>query len=267
MVHKFTKVGAPIFGVGFLIILLTGIIGLAIPPFTLGTGWIEQNQTVSGYSTLDVVAVTQVSHPLFTTTRVSIEISATTYFECNISLVYESVDGLTSAVIRGPSFIAGNFESITYDFNSMIGNSASSRGFSLLVRLENKLNSDITVLRTQASISFSLFTFIIPGIIAVIGLVLIVLGFVKGKSAPSIKQPKPVAGWEPTLQWGGTSGGSTSSRRPKMAIKSTGKAKEPQKTVVKKAAPSGGSQTTCKFCGKQVPANAFFCPHCYGKLR
>ncbi len=268
MVHKLAKIGGAVFGVGFLIILLTGVIGVAIPPFKLGTGWVDQNQNVNGHSELDITAVSQVSHPFFTLCEVKITLTSESSFECYLSLVYESTDGQISSDIGFSGQISGGgFDTVSYTFSTMISNAASARGYALLIRVQNSMGSQIQVTRTQASITFSMFAFIFPGIIALIGIVLIILGFVKGKSTPSIKQPKPVSGWEPTLQWGGGSSGSAS-RRPKMAIKSSDKkTPQPKKTVVKKAVPAGGSQTSCKFCGKQVPTTAFFCPHCYGKLR
>ena len=267
MVHMFTKIGGAVFGVGFLIILLTGIVGVAIPPFTLGTGWVVQDQYVNGHSELDITAVSQVSHPFFTLCEVKITITSDSSYQCYLALVYESRDGLISSDIGFSGEISGAaLEIQTYTFSTMISNAASARGYSLLIRVQNSLGSQIQVTRTQASITFSMFALIFPGIITLIGGVLIIFGFMKGRGAPSIKQPKPVSGWEPTLQWGGSSG--STSRRPKMAIKSSDKkAPQPKKTVVKKVTPAGGSQTSCKFCGKQVPTTAFFCPHCYGKLR
>ena len=111
----------------------------------------------------------------------------------------------------------------------------------------------------------------LPALITIIGLVVTVLGFTVLKGGPAVPKRKAVApgGWEPTLQWGGGAAGTggTETKRPRMAIKSAKSPKTTKKKVVRKAVPAGGATQSCKFCGKSVPASAFFCPNCYGKLR
>ncbi|UCG90222.1 MAG: zinc ribbon domain-containing protein, partial [Candidatus Heimdallarchaeota archaeon] len=145
---------------------------------------------------------------------------------------------------------------------SGISASYAAQGFNLQVRIDNQDPTEVKLIASRVDVSYTLFAQILTAIIAIVGLILTVLSFIMGRG-PRVPKAKPApGGWEPTLQWGGGA-----AKQPKMAIKSTAAAPKKTKKVVKKAAPAAGAQQACKFCGKPVPASAFFCPHCYGKLR
>lgn len=147
----------------------------------------------------------------------------------------------------------------TRSFQFTIVAPASTNAYTLRLRIQNTGSNDVTLGSRLILITPSLFSTIFPLLFAIIGLILTIVGFIK--RGPAAPKPRAVpGGWEPTLQWGGGTG-----KQPKMAIKSTTAApKKTPKKVVKKAA---AGEQSCKFCGKPVPASAFFCPHCYGKLR
>ncbi|UCE12778.1 MAG: zinc ribbon domain-containing protein [Candidatus Heimdallarchaeota archaeon] len=146
----------------------------------------------------------------------------------------------------------------TRSFQFTVVAPSSTDEYTLKLRIQNTGSNDITLGSRLVLVTPSLFSTILPILFVIIGLILTIVGFIK--RGPAVPKPRPApGGWEPTLQWGG------GAKQPKMAIKSETAAPKPtQRKVVKKAA--AGDQS-CKFCGKSVPASAFFCPHCYGKLR
>ncbi|MFX0173806.1 MAG: hypothetical protein ACFE9L_18135 [Candidatus Hodarchaeota archaeon] len=171
--------------------------------------------------------------------------------------------------LRGGSFDGSESESKRKSITVLLLPPATSSDFSLYLEVNNNGGSSITISDTYVQVTFTLYAWILPGIVAIAGLIITFLGLRQARKAPRVpKRPKVTPGWEPTLQWsGGAKGAQTTEKRPKMAIKSTKAAKPAKKTVVRRAAPTSGAQASCKFCGKSVSATAFFCPHCYGKLR
>lgn len=268
MASKLMIAGLPLLLLGIILFSISTFQLLLIPPFGYSTGNFEQNRNISGNNDADVSIVNGISHPLFVIVKVSFNLYSNNRINCKANLVYESSDGnvyepifTDSKTLDGDS---GTWES--FSISTQIGPSYAGRGFNLYIRIENDGVSTVTLGNTKADLTLTLFGTVFPGIIALAGVVLVIIGIIKRRkpSAPKAKAAAAAPGaWEPTLQWGGGAGGQ---KQPKMAIKSTN-VKKKTKTVVKKAAPPGGAQQACKFCGKQVPSSAFFCPHCYGKLR
>ncbi|MCK4849549.1 MAG: zinc ribbon domain-containing protein, partial [Candidatus Heimdallarchaeota archaeon] len=215
--------------------------------------------------------------PFFTSVKVSVLLQSDSPYTCEIVLMYESNSipiareiGGTAKNIENQGGV-GVYKQIT--ITAMISPEAASEDFTISLKLRNTGAGIITVSHRRVDVVYSLFGLVLPGLIILIGLVLTVVSFVIGKkSSPRTRKRATPGGWEPTLQWSGGSGASksknsSSKKRSKMAISSI-KGKSGKKTkIVKRSVPQGGAQVGCKFCGKQVAQSAFFCPHCYGKLR
>ncbi len=200
-------------------------------------------------------------HVLWVSIRVTFILEDATDYDCTVTLLYDS-ENLRNQPISQP--INYNEQPgrgyLQKTISTTIMPPASSTTFNLYLDIEND-GDDIRVGDRLVLATYSLWATVLPVIIAIAGLVVTVVGVVTSRK-PSVPKAKAVpGGWEPTLQWGGGA-----AKQPKMAIKSTAAQPKKAKKVVKKAAP-GGAQQACKFCGKPVPTSAYFCPHCYGKLR
>jgi hypothetical protein len=257
--------GIPLILIGILIFSLSTFQLFLLYPFGYSTGNVEYNRSISINNDADIAIIEGVSHPLFVIVKVSFNMRSNSRIDCLVNLVYQSSDGNIYEPIftDGKTLDAESDIWKSFSLSTQIGPTAAGRGFDLFLRIDNNGGSSVTLGNVQVSLTFTLFGTVLPGIIVLAGVVLVIIGFIKGRG-PSVPKAKPApGGWEPTLQWGGGAGGQ---KQPKMAIKSPGAPKTTKK-VVRKAAPAGGAQQACKFCGKPVQSSAFFCPHCYGKLR
>lgn len=153
----------------------------------------------------------------------------------------------------------------------------ASRSFSLYLRInceptggdpQNEYTGSLYLEKCEMEVIYTLFAMVLPPITALIGSIVCIGGFIINyRKLTAGPKPREVpAGWEPSLKMA-TAFEAKEKKAPKMAIKPTKSEVKPAKKVAKKAVPKGGPQQVCKYCGKNVPASAFFCPHCYGKLR
>jgi hypothetical protein len=279
MISRVSIIGIPIFLVGLVLLLLFTVIGVAIGPFIV-TGEKIYPQVTIQPSTSETVEIMQGgaeigTHPLHVIIKAHFIIQYSGDYNCRVSILYvPSEPGSQSEFLRiGVEMDGDNIRN--WEQKSLSGTvppGYASRRYRVNLEIENLGSSDIRIGERLVELRFTLYSTVLPALLAVIGLIVTILGFTVFKGGPAAPRRKVVTpgGWEPTLQWGGGSSSSTeptSAKRPKMAIKSTKPAKTGQKKVVRKAGPSGGAQQSCKFCGKNVPTSAFFCPHCYGKLR
>ncbi|MFX1285774.1 MAG: hypothetical protein ACFFB5_19190 [Promethearchaeota archaeon] len=257
---------------GFLFVLfslLFPVIGISLYPFYVTTGSQdrrEANLYINGNDDAEIALVTDV--PRTPLPIMGVQVKASFYlrsdedWECDVKLIHEDENHGQTEIPKTGKTIRGDADEqkLTTIYTSL--NAEHSQGFILKVRIVNQEPSQIQLITSRVDISYTLFAQIFPIILTIVGLILTVVGFVTGRGPQVPKARAAPGGWEPTLQWGGGA-----AKQPKMAIKSTTAAPKKVKKVVKKAAPAGGAEQTCKFCGKPVPASAFFCPHCYGKLR
>ena len=273
MANKLMIAGIPLLIIGILIFTLSTFQLVPLPLVVASTGDYQQNLQIPSGGTRDALVVRDVSHPLFVLVKVSFNLRSQSDIHCKVNLVYESTDGNTvQEIFQNPQYKDGDgdwdtFQ--TFSVSTQIGPSYAAKGFSLKLRIENTGDDPVTLGVTKGYFTFTLFASVFPAIFAIVGLALVIIGTVMSRK-PAVAKPKPApGGWEPTLQWGGGAAAGTQPTRkqPKMAIKSTKAPKKVTKKVIRKAAPAAGAQQACKFCGKPVSASAFFCPHCYGKLR
>jgi hypothetical protein len=280
MVSKVSIVGIPIFLVGLVLLLLFTVIGLVIFPFGTTGARVDGNIIISPSTSQSVDIIEGGAeigtHPLQVFVKANLIIMFTGDYSCRVSVIYSpSEPGAQTGFLRtGVSWNGNNPNNNEQrSITCTVPASYAGRRYSIYLEIENLGTSDITIGQRMIELRWSLYSTYLPILIVIIGLIVTILGFTVlkgGPAAPKRKKAVTPGGWEPTLQWGGgssTSSGATTGKRPKMAIKSTKAVKSGQKKVVKKVVPKGGAQQSCKFCGKNVPASAFFCPSCYGKLR
>ncbi len=253
---------------GFLFVLFSLLfptIGASLYPFYVTTGSQDRNNSIISHRESEIALVEGI--PRTPIPIMGVQIKASFYldsnidWECNVSLIHE-VDGDTTDIPSTTKFYSGDGEDpVLATIFTSLSAGYSSQVFNIIVRIENNGASTINLVASRVDISYTLLAQILPLIIGIVGLILTIVGFITTRG-PKVPKAKPApGGGEPTLQWGGGA-----AKQPKMAIKSTAAPKKTKK-VVKKATPAAGAQQACKFCGKPVPASAFFCPHCYGKLR
>lgn len=263
--------------VGILSFSVINIFGMAIPPFG-GRTQEEISSVQIGASLEDVVFIGAVPEhpvfPFFTNVKAIFILQSDFPYSCDVVLMFESASVPIAQEIGGTRSISeqgGGNKQIT--ITTMITPQAASESFTIRLKLDNTGSSTITVATRRVDVVYTIFGMGIPGLLMLIGIIITVVSFVKGKkSDPEVKKRASPGGWEPTLQWSGASGASgskskTGKKKSKMAISSTKVKGGKKPKIVKKAVPLGGAQVGCKFCGKQVAKSAFFCPHCYGKLR
>jgi hypothetical protein len=276
MVSKVTIIGIPIFLVGLIVLTLFTFVGVNLFPFwtTTNTEYGKEAtefEIISPFNieTIDLHVENLPSHPtqVVIKARFIIGPDSGSGYSCNITLMYYgSIEGRIAKdlIIDRPEMNSLEEQSITG--NVPLG--YSSRSYSIKIEVINTGSNPIRITNRLVEMRFSLYSTYIPAIISLIGVVVIILGLTVLKGEPSVAKRKAVApgGWEPTLQWGGgtSTTSTTPKKKPKMAIKST---KTPTKKKATPTTKGGGGQQACKFCGKNVPSSAFFCPHCYGKLR
>jgi hypothetical protein len=265
---------------GILLLSLINIAGIAVPPFGGRTGTLA-NFVPVGASLEGTVTVGDVpEHPImpfYTNIKATFLLQSDSSYSCVITLMFESESIPIAQEIPGtqknidePGGV-GEYKQVT--ITTMISPQAASEPFTISLKLNNIGSNTITVATRRVDVVYYFFGLLVPGLLALIGIVLTVLSFVKGKkSSPEVKKRAAPGGWEPTLQWSSGSGGSksktkSSKKQSKMVISSSKGSSGTKTKMVKKTVPQGGAQVGCKFCGKQVPQNAFFCPHCYGKLK
>lgn len=280
MISRVSIIGIPIFIVGLILLLLFTVIGVAMGPFIVTGNKLVTTVEIqpSTSETVEIIPDGAIigAHPLHVIIKTTFIIQYSGDYNCRISVVYSPSDpGLQTGLLRNAVEMYGNHPQ-NHEQRSISGTvppSYATRSYRVYLEIENRGVSSITIGERLVQIRFTLYSTILPAILTIIGLIVTILGltvFKGGPAAPKRKAAATPGGWEPTLQWGSgssTSTEQTTTKRPKMAIKSPKPAKTKQKKVVRKAVPSGGAQQSCKFCGKKVPASAFFCPHCYGKLR
>ncbi|MHA2238435.1 MAG: hypothetical protein ACXAB2_08730 [Candidatus Hodarchaeales archaeon] len=273
MASRLRIIGIVVLILGLFLGVLLNIAWVTFPPFGGKTSQVLTPELINSGADRNINVGTVPSHPFFVNIKATFLLSADNAYGCNVELVYYTPE-------QGEVGIPGT--QTTYDESSgtdgykqysisvMINPGAASGGFDIRLRVDNYGSSPITIANRQLNIVLGLFGILVPLVFAVTGLIMTAVSFIR-KGEPGVKKKRvaPSTGWEPTLQWGGGTGTATKGekKKPRMAI-STQKGKAGQKRkVVKKVVPKGGAQVSCKFCGKQVPGNAFFCPHCYGKLR
>lgn len=278
MVSKLSKIGIPIFLSGIVLFLLFTVIGVGIFPFSFSSSRADTLTVAPGNT--EIIELSESNRhlptfPLWAFVKTSFDISSFNDLIFNTTLRYdgnfqqELVQDTTIEI--NPS---GGTELIFITKRNVITltPAATSSSYTFTYEIENLGVGTLTIEDRSITVQYSLFTAIFPLLVALIGIIVFIVGFIVSRGKPSTSKRKkqvttPSGGWEPTLQWGGGSAttGTTKTKKPRMAIKSTKTSGKTTKKAVQR--PTGGAQTSCKFCGKNVPSSAFFCPSCYGKLR
>ncbi len=274
MASKLSVLGIGLAIIGILVFSLFNIVWIVFPPFGGRTSDVTNEVTISaGTSDGEALVGTVPASPLMLNLKVVFIFSADNAYSCDFQLFlkndnYPHPGAALEGTLRSydkPDGTSGKQISLSFFDPLSIGES-----FDIYIKVNNYGSSTIRIL-TRRVVVVQFLGVLTPILLLLSGAIVAVVGLRQGKAPkPKRRKATPASGWEPTLQWGGGSSGakpSTNKKRPKMAISSTKPKSSQKKTVVKKAVPKGGAQAGCKFCGKSVPSNAFFCPHCYGKLR
>lgn len=273
MVSKFTKVGISLFVVGFITPFLVMAFQLPIPFVVSTHGRSSEVVTIPTNGTsIDIQLANNLWNPynIMLTTKYSL------YCENGESsvrtmLIYSSKKYFGRLYGTHYSYLTdGQTEDVTRTV--MLNAAGSSQTFDLYLRIWVEQTSgqqetgDVYLQHREVQALYMLFAFLLPFIMVIAGLGIGIGGFIYNYRRLA-RGVKPVdVSWEPTLQTS-RDVSPTKTKAPKMAIKSTPPQKKVKKKVAEKVVPKGGPSQACKFCGKQVPAAAFFCPHCYGKIR
>jgi hypothetical protein len=271
MASKLRIAGLGVLIIGVLLLSLFNFLWVVFPPFGGRTQDETSVETIPGGFQEDVIIQDIPTNVmLFLSIKVVFMFDASGEYSCTVDVLLESNIYPQRAALTGTHrTYSGEDATDGYVRKEITGNvpAASLDGrSSIYLRINNLGSNQITIATRRIYVIYAFQGLILPGLIAVTGVILTGISFVI-KREPKVKQPRaaPTGGWEPTLQWGGGAGKTKVKKKPKLAVSST-KGKPVQKRVVKKVAKPGAT-AACKFCGKEVPSNAFFCPHCYGKLR
>lgn len=286
MVSIYTKVGVALFALGFIITFLVVAIHVPIPFMTGKYGQsISMEPIPTNGSYVDIQILGSYSHPF---SSIQLTFKTTILGEPgeelwgNVKLLYSNPGkdifgdlnayGDTSFNLNTGS--TGSEQQLT--FYMSLNQKYASSSFSLYLRFKCdpmfmpgfEYSGSLYLKQCEMEVLYTLFATVIPPISALIGSVVCIGGFfINYRRLATKPKPREVpGGWEPSLRMG-TAFESKEKKAPKMAIKPTKAKEKPTKKVGKKAVPKGGPQQACKYCGKSVSTSAFFCPHCYGKLR
>jgi hypothetical protein len=268
MVSIYTKAGLTLILLGFGLVISIGILHLPIP---FATGAYGQSSTEESIPTDGNFVDIKLAEDLWQLpfgTQLTVRYSL--YCEGgevdgNVLLLYSSGD-LFGQVPGGSDWFYVTDGELNDDW--FVTSIRPTGTFDLYLRFSCDASLSTGTLYLQyreLTVQNMFFVAVLPGLMTFAGLAITIGGFirnyrklVKGKPAVSVE-------WEPSLQWRSSS--PSEKRTPKMAIKSVEAPKKAKVKTVKKTVPKGGPQQACKFCGKEAPASAFFCPHCYAKIR
>lgn len=269
MASKLRIAGLGLLIIGVLLFTVLNFIGIVFLPLG-GKIDLQSNDRALGNTEEDLILIGNIwSDPAFLSVKVTFQYNADSAYECTFSVIIINDDYPQGAAVPGAntyySESSGTDGNQQVSLSGIISSSNLRSSTGIYLRIDNDGSSTVNVPIRQLIVVSGFLGIITPGLIALIGLVVTVISFIKGRE-PTVKQPAAATegGWEPTLQWGSGAQG-TAKKKPKMAVSST-KGKPVQKKAVKKVSKAGAS-VTCKFCGKGVSSTAFFCPSCYGKLR
>ncbi|MFW9823255.1 MAG: hypothetical protein ACFFE4_09985 [Candidatus Thorarchaeota archaeon] len=279
MVSKLQVTGLIFLILGVLLMTLANVVlpalGISVIPFYATTGEFTQGEIINPGSTREDISIFT-NIPGFISNlniKAKITLDSSNDMMCRVTLIYEDINGSSRAEMDWTSeniFVQGGGSHLE-SLSTPISFAAAGSGFSLFLKIENQGSNAITLVNSRVDIIYNVPSFYLPVIFILIGILLTIVPFIRSRRTPSVrKAPKVGTGWEPTLQWGGGSGKASEpepTKKSRFTIKSSKKQKPTATKVVRKAAPVSGTQVSCKFCGKNVSPSAFFCPHCYGKLR
>ncbi|MFX0181657.1 MAG: hypothetical protein ACFE95_01145 [Candidatus Hodarchaeota archaeon] len=275
MVSNFTKVGFFLFVVGFITPFLVIVFQLPIP-FVFSTHGRSSEAVAipSNGTSVDILLANNLWNPY--------NILLTTKYSCScengessvrILILYSSKNRFGQLPYTSYTMYLTDGETEEVSRTVMLNAAGASETFDLYLRISVIPNNDpsadtgdVYLQHREVQALYMLFASLIPLLMVIAGLAVGIGGFIYNYRRLA-KGVRPVdVSWEPTLQ-ASRDVSPVKSKAPKMAIKATPSQKKVKKKVVEKVVPKGGPQQACKFCGKQVSAAAFFCPHCYGKIR
>lgn len=263
MVSKTMAVGLIVFIVGIILAFLGNA---AIIPFFISNGdTINYNEDLNlngdVHTDNNLLAVAGSSLPLLPSTKAIIVVDIEADSNFKIIIIYNGGE-YTNMPVLEKSYSSGGLKRIELLLSPQATAAASYR---LGIRVENTGDQQVTVVRAQGGILSMLLGVYLFIFIAIIGLVVAVIGWFKSRSAFVPKGKPSKVDWEPTLEWGSVQKQKKS--RPGLPSRKKKSTSAPVKKKKKVPAGGGGTQVECKFCGRKVDRNAYFCPHCYGKLR
>ena len=283
MVSKYTKLGGALLILSISLTIMINVLQVPIP-FATGTyGKSSELVPIPSNGTYVDILLGEVNNPIhpFTT-----YLSAIYGLKCENGQLTAKTMLLYSDSSTGLGQIP--WTENTYFLNSESGESEitrtipyslngkyAARKYSIYLRVSCDINDintgNLTLEYRELKANFMFFTAILPSLSGFAGIIIMIAGFVinyrkMAKGKPLTVKPE----WEPRLQWDGSSSSKKQlEKTPRMAIK-TKKSSTRSKTIkktIEKVKPESGPSIACKFCGKKMPRSAFFCPHCYGKIR
>ncbi|MFX1249523.1 MAG: hypothetical protein ACFFBQ_19180 [Promethearchaeota archaeon] len=283
MVSIYTKVGLAFFALGITIIIVLSVLRVPIPFFAGRYGQsISMEPIPINGSYVDIQIPGSYSHPF---SNLQLTIRSTVLGEPgeelwgSVKLLYSNLGkdifgelpawGDTSFYLNSGGI--GNEQQLTTSMT--LNRKYASSSFSLYLRIkcdptfnpDVKYTGSLYLKECEIEVIYTLFAAVIPPIIILIGLVVFIGGFLinyrKLTAKPKFRDVP--SGWEPSLKMG--TAFEPKEKKATMTIKPT--KEKPKKKFVKKTVPTKGPEHACKYCGKSVSTSAFFCPHCYGKLR
>jgi hypothetical protein len=251
MVPRVAIAGLVVFILGFVTFSLFFFVGIVIPPFAGRTADITDQVTIGRFGSTDELVGVIPPHPLFVRIKAVFLVRSDSDVDCNVQLIYENQNQGIYTEIGSPKQITGSTplqsDYLQRSISITISPQAASSEFKIWLSITNNGNSPLILATRRVEATFSLFAWFLPAIVAIIGLVIGVVGFVRGGRPAVPKRPKVTPGWEPTLQWGGTGSRPTAepAKKSRFAIKSSKAPKTTTKKVVRKVAPAGGGKTAC----------------------
>ncbi len=252
MVSAFTKVGLTLFILGFFLMLLIPVFGIYLPFMTESP---EQSTTrvdvPNNGSYIDLVLAEGISHPFY----IQIDLDITLHsinggrYSGNMVLLYSNVDeGIFGAIPRmNTDFYAESGEDTQITRRVAITPKYTANSFDVILRLTGYEWEEDTCYLGEREIVFTylLWAGAIPFISALLGIIIIIGGFIYNYRRMTTKPKRPRITqdvYEPSL----------------------GVTRSPE-TSAKPVTKTSGQQT-CKNCGREVSDSLVYCPHCFGKL-
>ncbi len=281
MVSIHTKIGLGLISIVFILGILSSMqvpipLASSTRAFTPTHGALPLNG-----SYIDIPVIQGMTHFFVMYTQITFRVTTESGEEIqgNAMLIYETTDGQISGQVPYTNWDFYTAGGSSEDFRSFsISSKYASSKFNLYLRINqfSPTPQPANVDYVKVYIIYWFWAMVVPYMSFFTGIIILVGGFIYNRRPSKRRKgaPQPV-GWEPSLQWGSST---TRDQQPSPKKESRFKIpKLPKKPSFKRAEkpvgatkaptrPTGG-QMACKYCGKAVTPGAFFCPHCYGKLK
>ncbi|MHA1974487.1 MAG: hypothetical protein ACTSW1_15925 [Candidatus Hodarchaeales archaeon] len=269
MVSNFTKIGLIFLIIGICIPVLTFNFQVLIPAISSNYKYSESTAIPSNGTYVDLPLGTNLQGISSTLLIIKYQLSCQDGSgELKYMVLYQSGDKFGRLPGTYSNFHFEEENTILIRQSISLNPDATSKPFNLYLRVfiskeyANENLGNFYVDSREVTVVNIIFATIIPQYIFICGIIILITGFAYNYRKMAKKTKTIDVSWEPTLELKDVRV-TTKEKKPRLTIESPKTTQEKKTRTIKKVV----SESKCKFCEKSVSNSAFFCPHCYAKLK